>query len=258
MLVIDTHVHVYPHFDVSTLLSAVRRNARAAVPQDADAVAAIALVERSGTDVFAAWSDGKQLPPGVTVTAVDATALRLSFPDGDRLIVLAGRQVACRERLEILGLGCRAEVADGVPAKDAIASIAAAGGVPVLAWGVGKWMFARSLVVRGLLSRFGPSHLLLGDTSLRPTFWPQPSPMRRARTTGRRVLAGSDPLPPAGEERMACRYVTVLDTRCPPGGTISEWIRGALRDPAVRIHLVGRRSSLREFLARMSGIAPQS
>jgi hypothetical protein len=258
MLVIDTHIHVYPHYDVAAVLSAVRRNARLAVPQDDSFTAALVLVERAETDVFGDWREGRRLPEGVTVNGIDQTALRLAFPDGGRLIVLAGRQIACRERVEVLGLGCQVEIADGTPAEEAIAGIAAAGGVPVLAWGVGKWMFGRARVVRRLLKRFGPAHLLLGDTSLRPVFWPEPMLMRRARRAGRRVLAGSDTLPPAGEERMAGRYVTFLETSCPPGGTVSDWIRGALRNPAVRLGVAGRRNSLREFISRMTGIAPQS
>lgn len=251
MLVVDTHLHVYPAYDTARFLSAFRRNALSAVPQDTDATAAMVLVEREGSDVFGAWRAGERLPHGVVAEPLDDDALRLRFPDEERVVVLAGRQVACRERIEILGLGCRAGIPDGTPAEDAVKAVLAAQGVPVLAWGVGKWWFRRAAVVNRLLERFGPNRLLMGDTSLRPVFWPEPAPMRRAVRAGRRILAGSDTLPAAGEEAMAGRYVTVLETRCPPSGTVAAWIRRALADPAVPLHRAGRRSSPGEFRRRM-------
>lgn len=251
MLILDAHVHVYPHYDAARLLSAARRNIARVAPQDRDVTAAIALVERAGTDVFETWRNGERLPSGTHVESLGATVLRLTDAEGRSLAVLAGRQVACRERVEILGLGCRTELPDGVDAATAVDELAAAGAVPVLAWGVGKWLFGRAKVVSALLERFAPDELLLGDTSLRPVFWPEPAPMRRARRAGRRVLAGSDPLPPAGEEEIAGSYVTVLDDVPPPAGSLSEWIRRALRDPSVPLRTAGRRAGIGEFVARM-------
>ena len=250
MLVIDTHIHVYPHYDTDRLLSAFRRNLHAGAPQNSGTTAALVLVEREGTDVFEAWRKGERLPPNVQPETLDESAMRLLFPDGDRVVVLAGCQVACRERIEVLGLGCRVRIADGTAANDAVLQILAAGGIPVLAWGVGKWLFKRAGVVRELLAQFPPSKLLLGDTSLRPVFWPEPRPMRKERLAGRRVLAGSDPLPPAGEEDMAGRYFTLLDTHCPVTGTVAECIRQALRDPSIPVQHAGHRNSLAEFLRR--------
>lgn len=252
MLVIDTHIHAYPHFNFSRLFDAFFHNVQLALPNAPGTTLAMALVEREGVNQFAEWRSRRNLPPQASVEPLeDNLALRLTLPGPRSLLVLAGRQIACRERVEILGLGCQANIPDGTPAADAVQAVAAAGGVPVLAWGVGKWWFRRAAVVRRLLDRFPPSVLLLGDTSMRPAFWPEPGPMRNGRMAGRRVLAGSDPLPPAGEETMAGRYATQLD--CPPQGseTTSEWIRNALRNPTVPLRPTGQRASLPEFIRRM-------
>jgi len=251
-LCIDTHIHVYPHYDVSRLLAAARRNFLRQTADGDGVQYALALVEREGTDVFGDWLAGERLPPDVRATALDATALRLNFADGFALLVLAGRQVACRERIELLGLGCRRVVPDGVSLPEAVEQLRAAGALPVLAWGIGKWLFGRAKTVTELLEKFAPPELLLGDSSLRPVGWPEPLIMRRARKEGRRILAGSDPLPPQSEEVQAGRYCSLLELD--PAGlqdsNLSAYIKDALRNPALPLRSVGKRSSPLEFLRR--------
>ncbi len=250
MVIIDTHIHVYPHYDTAVLFAAFLRNTRGLAASGTHPALAIALVERERTDIFQAWRDGTSLPAGARVATPDETAIRIELPDQPPILVLAGCQIACRERIEILGLGCRIRPADGTPARDAVDAIHAAGGVPVLAWGVGKWLFSRATVVRKLLEHFDPSVLVIGDSSLRPTFWPEPQPMRQARKEGRKVLAGSDPLPAAGEERMSGRYVTLLEKDPPGGEPASDFLRDALRNPMIPVSAAGRRNSVSEFLRR--------
>jgi hypothetical protein len=118
--------------------------------------------------------------------------------------LVAGRQIVTRERLEILALAMRAAIPDGLPAGDVIRRIIAAGGIPVLAWSPGKWLFGRGQPARDLVA--SDRRLSLGDTPLRPALWPEPRLMQLARARGAAVLPGSDPLPFAGEERYAGTY----------------------------------------------------
>lgn len=242
MLVLDAHVHVYPFYDAAVLLQGtVTRLASLGTLGDA---LGIVLVEREGGDVFSEWLSGRRLPPGWSVTQLDATALRLASPKGPRLHVFAGRQIACAERLEILGIGCRTPVPDGVPCEEAIAAIEKDGGLPVLAWGLGKWLLGRAAVVRRLLAAHPGAALPLCDTSLRPVFWPCPQAMR---DPDRPVLYGSDPLPKQGEEAQAGRYAGMVDVELPspePTALLLARLRmGGLR-------AVGRRNSPMAFLRR--------
>ena len=240
-MLLDAHVHVYPDYDRGILLGSALGNLSAkAKPGDS---LAMVLVEREGVDVFGEWARGEGLPEGWSAKPLDPTAVRLRNQHGGELFVFAGRQIACAERLEILGVCTRAPVPDGVSCAEAIAAVRESGGVPVLSWGVGKWLFKRAKIVQSLLAGNEPSALPLCDTSLRPVFWPRPAAMRGARP----VLCGSDPLPRSGEEVQAGRYACAnpVDIAGPNPSAL-------LRDAVVKgpMQPIGRRSSPLEFLQR--------
>ena len=246
-LFLDSHVHVYPTYRVDRLFAAFR----AAVRRHGAEEGAMLLVEREGTDVFAEWAEGRGLPDGVRVARREDTAIELSFPDGATPVaVLAGRQIACAERVEILALGTRATFRDGIPAAEAVGAALEADALPVLAWGVGKWLFSRARVVDSLLRRWPAEELALGDTSLRPSFWPTPGPMAEGATLGRRVLRGSDPLPRAFEETRAGQYGDLAEDTLPADRPLLSKILSVLRDDDLRP--AGRRAGPVQFLRRMA------
>lgn len=208
---LDTHVHLHPFYDLAPAFAAAReRLIRAAGPGGA---AGLCLTEASGCRAFDALCDGSLAVPGwAVVPAADGLALRLNpVTGGEGLWVVAGRQIVTRERIEVLALGCGAAVPDGLAAEDAIGRVRAAGALPVLPWAPGKWFGRRGRLVASLMDRPGPSVLVLADTALRPVGWPTPVLIRRGMREGFRVLAGSDPLPLAGEEGRIGRFATVAD-----------------------------------------------
>jgi hypothetical protein len=142
-----------------------------------------------------------------------------------------------------------AAIADGLAADEAIARVLEVGGVAVLAWAVGKWLFKRAAVVRSLLDEFASRGLLVGDSAMRPVFWGEPRLMRYARRLDMRVLAGSDPLPASGEERVMGRYASLLQGKLEKA-TAGQDLREALISS--KLQTVGRRSGPLEFLQRMS------
>jgi hypothetical protein len=166
------------------------------------------------------------------------------------LFVLPGRQIATRERLEVLCLGSDAAIPDGEPAELTIRRIGELDALPVLAWAVGKWLFGRKRVVEKLLETFGPDRLLIGDSAMRPVFWPEPGPMREARRRQYRLLAGSDPLPKAGDERQAGRYATRVEAAFDPAFP-SRSLLTALGKPSTPVQRVGSRCGLFEFPGRV-------
>lgn len=244
-LLIDSHVHVYPSYDADVLFRSFRD---ATLRAGADA-GAICLVEREGQSVFASWSRGEDLPSGAEVSRREDAALLLSWREGPPVAVLAGRQIACAERVEILALGTPETFRDGVPAAEAVAAARDVGALPVLAWGVGKWLFARAKVVDGLLRRFHADELFVGDTSMRPVFWPTPPRMSQAPSLGRRVLHGSDPLPKPGEEKRAGQWADLADDILPDDRPLASALLSTLREAPLRP--VGRRAGLFEFVLRM-------
>ena len=245
-ILIDSHVHFYPSYDPARFFGAFRDAMRRAGARQG----AIMLAEREGADFFGAWSRQEGLPKGWTVSRREEAAILLRPPDGrGDVAVVAGRQIACAERVEILALGTRASFREGVPAADAVAAARDADALPVLAWGVGKWLFSRAAVVESLMRRFPGPELALGHPSMRPVFWPAPSAMLREPTLGRRVLHGSDPLPRAGEDCRPGQWADLADEPFYRSVPLLSRILSILRETP--LSAVGRRAGVFQFARRM-------
>lgn len=246
-ILIDTHVHIYPSYDAGAMLTIFRKR----IADAGASCGAMMLAERNGVDFFEKWSLGEGLPEDEKVRRSDDASIVLQKADAPDVIVVAGRQIACAERIEVLALATRAQFADGIPIRRAIAEAEAARAVPVLAWGVGKWMFKRAGIARSVIDGVQGDQLLLGDSSLRPVFWPEPAAMAYAKTFGIRTVAGSDPLPPKREETRVGQYAELAES---PGIEfdlpLTEQISLILRSGFLK--RTGRRAGLAEFITRMT------
>lgn len=245
-IIADTHTHFYPVYRLGKALIRAERNLAhlAAGAGTPDAARVLMLTEARDHHVFAALRAGtlRLEREDVQVSAApEAGALRVQV-NGAVLHVLAGRQVVAAERIEVLALTVDAPLADGLPLREAVRLAVEAGGVPVLGWAPGKWMFRRAATVAALLRAVGPETLLLGDTSLRPLGWGEPRLMRAARARGYRVLAGSDPLPIAWDDMVMGSYATLFDAPFDAERPVDS-LRRALRSPAAAPRTVGRRGS---------------
>ena len=212
-IVADTHVHIYPCYDLQAFSEMLEHNLKRV--GTGQTIRLGFLTERHDCNFFddikAGKGDLSQLCGNIQL-APDESSLIRDNGSGEKCILLPGRQVVAKERIEILALATTAKIPDGMLAADTVTMILDNGGVPVVAWAPGKWFGERGNVVRNLLDSFNPARLLIGDSSMRPTVWTEPLIMRDARKRGYRIIAGSDPLPFAGEENMAGTYCSVFDT----------------------------------------------
>ncbi|MHB8788727.1 MAG: hypothetical protein ACYDBT_02475 [Desulfobulbaceae bacterium] len=248
-LIADAHVHVYPCHDPRTALDTLRRNLAGL---DGRALAMAFLAERYDCNFFAGLGRLAEALPGAPLAVEyrdEALILREEgFPE---LFLFAGRQVITRERVEILALTTDAMIPDGLAEEETVARIGERGGVPVLSWAPGKWFFSRRRVVEGLLDRFAPGTLLVGDTSLRPRGWLMPLLMRRALQQGFGLVAGSDPLPFRGEEAVLGSYAIRMDAEFDPADPVGS-ARAILTRPGFCPRRVGRRGGLLPTLRRLA------
>jgi hypothetical protein len=250
MIVADTHCHLYACFDLSVSLTTLIANLDGLAP---DATKAAFLVDPADGRRFRELGDGEPAVPGTDFTiarGADADALLVSRAGEPALYLFAGRQIVTAERIEILALTVDAAPRDGTPAWGVVESVLESGGVPVVAWAPGKWFFERGRVVRQLMEGFEGSRLLVGDTSLRARGWPEPGLMKAASIWGKAVLAGSDPLPLAGEERVMGTYGCTIDGPF-DRATPTAGIRQLLQSPDTRITRVGRRSGPIDMIRRL-------
>ncbi|MDD5482132.1 MAG: hypothetical protein PHP98_00560 [Kiritimatiellae bacterium] len=244
----DGHFHFYPCYDpaeaVACLFYNLGRLAAAAgnFAPGTDVFRIAFLAESGQCDYFRKILGGEISfrKSNLEVAAgPEAHCVSFSKENKEVLCLVAGRQVVTREKIEILGLGMEAVVPDGLAAEEAVETVLAAGGLPVLAFSPGKWLFKRGKIALELFERYSKS-LVIGDSALRPHGWPEPGIMRRANG---KILPGSDPLPLPGEEKYAGSYGFV----CRGAFDISKPLRsmmGIMANTPLAVAPAGRRCSL--------------
>lgn len=228
--VADTHVHLYPVHDLALALRGAMARLGALAP---DLPRVLCLTERQECRFFRDHREGGlKLPTPFSIANAGDHALVVLDNAGGRLFLVAGRQIATRERLEVHCIGRDAGIPDGLPLRDAIQRVREADGVAVLPWGVGKWLGKRGQLVADALADF--PDVFAGDSSLRPAGWPEPV---LTQFPGR-VVWGSDPLPAPGEEDEAGCYVTIVDApfdeRDPAAALLAALRGGVAMKPAGR------------------------
>ena len=217
MIFFDAHLHVYPEYGLDAFLSSLSERARKAAP-DAACVAGAVMLRQFQPDLGTALNAaGKPREWRLIPPEENGRPWVASHGDGRRILLFPARQVAARERLELLGFFGESPVPDGLPLADAALALQSAGFTSALAWGRGKWLFGRAVLVRRFLldpalRRAAP---FVCDSALRPRLWLEPL-FRTARLNGFAMLSGSDPLPGAGNERNAGRRAMLLDAPAPP------------------------------------------
>ncbi|HMP75409.1 MAG TPA: hypothetical protein PKE12_03835 [Kiritimatiellia bacterium] len=248
LIAADTHVHLYPFYDLALQFASAHRQLSAAAP-GADLLL-LCLTERAGQTGYEALRSGAQTIPGWRVDPADEPeTLWISHPDGRRLAVLAGRQIITRERLEVLALGRNLRLDDGAPLDAVLARVREGGATPVLPWGLGKWFGARGRLIRNVLDTRTPDDVVFADTCLRPSWFPTPAHLRTARSRGFSILYGSDPLPRPHEETLTGQWATLWEADGDASHPAAVW-RRIIRD-RVSARPAGRRCSMIEALKRL-------
>lgn len=201
--VVDAHVHIHSCHRPDELLSNAYRNLSAAQDGRAAPALFLLLTECAGDDYFAALQALAQGTPQANGLLLKQWAMAATQEDNSviaesgarQLFIVAGRQVACREGLEVLVLGTTQRLPDGLPIREVLTETASWGVPRVIPWGPGKWLFHRGRLLSALVQEFRGPLLFLGDEGGRPVFWGYPQHFGRAARLGVRDLPGTDPLP---------------------------------------------------------------
>lgn len=185
-MLVDAHVHVHSCFSAEALIDGAFRNFRRAASElgHSEAVGCLMLAEMAGAQVRE----------------------ELVVRGAERLVVVPGRQIVTRERLEVLALGRDVDIPDGLSLSETLARVRESGALPVLPWGFGKWWGRRGALVEEAIRSEG--ELYLGDNSGRLRLAGMPRLLREAR---RLVLPGTDPLPFPDQAGRAGSFGFVLE-----------------------------------------------
>ena len=249
-IVLDGHVHLYPCYQLDKALNALFGNL-ARLGTNATKVAFLA--ERFDCDFFDNLKNNRceDLPGYIHVLAGDDEKVITLVHEKrqEELLLVAGRQIVTQERIEVLAIAWHKPVPNGLSAHKVVDQIRTDGGVPIVSWSPGKWMFGRREVILQLLKDFPPGSLALGDTTLRPIGWGRPKLMQQGVSAGFSLTAGSDPLPFAGEEKYLGSYGTLLTADFDKTSPV-ESIRKLLLSKPATGQLVGKRNQPIEMIGR--------
>ncbi len=259
---VDAHVHVHDCFPLGSFLEHAHANFRAAADGagvDSPSICVLMLAETSRDDAFGRLREASRsgrMPDGAGYWTVRPTGepTSLCAVKGDREVLLvAGRQVATREDLEVLLLCTEHRVQDGLPIRRVLDLGSEHGALRVIPWGAGKWFFSRGRLLSEILRSERRESFCLGDEGGRPRFWPTPRHFHEAGSLQIRVLPGTDPLPFPREVGRAGSYGfrvgAALDLAAPAAG-----IRALLADPKLRIEPYGSREHLLGFLRNQAAM----
>ena len=243
---IDAHVHLRERHDPAQVMDgAVRHFERAAMRLGAGTCEGVLMLTEArgehGFDRLAAAN----APIGRwdVETTRDPLVIRCRRDDDRSLLIVNGRQMATRDGLEVLTLASAVEIEDGLGIEETIERGLGAGALVTLPWGFGKWTGKRKDRMLGLVRRFGPSGIALGDSAARPAGLGDGAIFELAREMGVPILPGTDPLPIPGHAHRAGQYGLWLEGLLSTG-TPSEDLRHRLASPLPVDATIGRRDSL--------------
>lgn len=250
-IIIDTHAHLYPIYDYESAIRSAYENLSSLAFDKRTPTLCVILTERSDCNAFEELSKLSSIGNFKIHTTSEESSLRIEIATNKNLWVLAGSQIATMERLEVLSLLSRERVSDGLPIGDTLRKVNQLGGIPVIPWSPGKWMFGRGALIRRLIvDHRHDLQFLLADTAIRPFGFPTPGLLRLAKREGIPVLAGTDPLPLAGEEERLGRYGSRFEGEFDqtfPSRSIRKILFGDHTSVGKRLSVLGMMSRIRKL-----------
>lgn len=251
---IDAHVHLRPSHDPAEVLDgAVAHFDRASTRLGATACEGVLmLAEAAGEHGFDRLAS-TDAPIGHwrVERTDDPMVIRCRRADDSSIVVINGRQVATAQGLEVLTQLSGIEIPDGLGVEETIERGLAAGALVTLPWGFGKWTGKRKKLMLGLVERFGPRGVVLGDSAGRPAGLGDGAVFGRARAMGVPILPGTDPLPIPGHSNRAGRYGFWFEGRLDDQAPSAD-LKRRLGSPLAIDATIGRRDSIvRAFITQI-------
>lgn len=246
---VDSHVHFHACYDLPAFLNGALRNFRKAGQAG---TGYLLLTESAGVHWFRRWRGGLKTGGWRFELTMEEESLLAVNGVGERLVLVAGRQIVVRERLEVLALGKDLELPDGLTLRETLERVREIGALPVLPWGFGKWWGRRGAVVAETLDQDG--ELFLGDNGGR--LGREPALFQQARRLGIRLLPGSDPLPFSRHEGLAGSYGFMLTHAVDLDRPAETLVRRIRESGQPRVF--GRRAGLPRFLRDQVGMQLRS
>ncbi|MCG8528637.1 MAG: hypothetical protein MI748_19825 [Opitutales bacterium] len=256
MIAVDGHVHIHPKFKLPEFFNAAVNNLKSncSVLNDPEPNQLVLfLTESKGTNVFKELKESasqKKEPDAAAFEIIptqESNSLVVNLPEGQKLILIAGRQIVCAENLEVLALGCEEEIPDGDSIKSVIKKVIDKNAIVSIPWGFGKWMGGRRKIIKGLLESSDKTLLTFGDNGNRFPISGTPSQLKIAQNKGFKLLSGSDPLPLSSESQKVGKFGFAFSGELSES-TPFESLQTALLNPETVLFPFGKLENLFSFI----------
>ena len=254
-LIADSHVHIYPFMTVESVLEAASRNffETGTSVQGSETVGLLVVADPEGVRGFERileFGDGSGKVGGWRIESADHRSVTLRKSSYNPIVAIRGQQLISREGLEVLAIGHDGELRSGLRLSSLLEKVRDAGGLSVIAWGAGKWLGRRGRVITEVIvAESGRSDIMLGDNAGRPRCWSRVRQFDLARESGMRIVAGTDPLPIAGEESRIGGYGVRMSIECGSDEAVVDAFCRALADPDANVQLFGNLMGIGGFVS---------
>lgn len=219
LLAVDSHVHLHDMTDLPGFFDSARQafgEALDTLTAGRQLTAMLVLTEPWKQPAFSYLRQqlGRLSGSNTGGWKLESTAedisLKAEDSEGNILLLVSGQQIVTSEKLEVLSLAAEPAVADGLNLAETVSGILANDGLPVLPWGVGKWLGPRGENISSFLKAETNRPIFLGDNGGRPAIWQSVPQFDLARQIGIPILRGSDPLRCSFRRRGAGSFGTLL------------------------------------------------
>jgi len=213
LILIDTHLHIYDCYDVLRFFKEANRNLsgnQKKLKLAEKFVGILFLTESNAFNYFDKLQDNsnniiKDLENEGFFRKKSDEDCSLIFEtfDSNFIIIIAGQQIITEEKLEVLSLGTKQKIEYSLSLEETVNRINDFGAIPVLPWGVGKWLGKRNEVLNTFIKKNLAAKFFLGDNSGRLAMMKIPAVFKASGQNKKLVLRGSDPLPIRLQEKKA-------------------------------------------------------
>lgn len=212
LILVDAHVHIHECFDLEEYLNNIFKNFSNYAHEIDNSIPWIGLLllsELKGNNFFNLIlnsSDQKFLNNfSITKTEEDESFI-IQKSNSQKVIIISGRQIITKGGIELLALCTTKYFKENEDLQKTIIDLIAANAVPVIPWGVGKWVGGKKNIIRDLINFNRNINFFLGDNSGRIQFWPEPYLFKLGKSCNRFILPGTDALPIQSEVSKTGSY----------------------------------------------------
>lgn len=215
MLFIDSHVHIHKSFNPNTFFQNVFNNFEKMANEHFNKsqwIGVLCLTEMQGVNFFSKICSEDNFLSAELFT-INTTDERISIivenNKKQRIVIIAGKQIISKEGIEVLALFSDDQFDEKIETSSLIKIINGKKGIPVLPWGVGKWIGNKGKVIKELLG--SKLNFYIGDNSGRLKLLPEPSLFKTAINNNHFVLHGTDALPISTQVNKTGKFGFILD-----------------------------------------------